>query len=506
MKQRFLSGWLAGAVAVSMVFPANADITAGDVRDQLFGYYESLGLQIDVGSEDMSGDTLSLNDLSLVFDIPDKDGEVVVDLGSFALRETGDGAVAIELPDTMDLTVSIVGKGEVKVVVRSALDFGSFEGLVSGSPDDLRIQSSASDAVFAVDSVRVEGEDIPASVNIGFGGIQSDYTIRLLEDGRRSIGGQYVVDDLGVLVNAKEQGGDGFFSLTANLASLASDFAVVAKPSDDPVEVLSAGIDISVQSEIGPSDMDVGFQSGSDRFAMTASTDGAELSMALSPDEVAYGFAENGVEMNIASSQIPVPAVKLGFENAEFSIRMPLAASGSDPSDFHVLAALRGLSVGEALWAMVDPTQTLPRDPATVAVDVSGKMMVLADLMNPETLATLENADGPPMLPVSVDLNELTAIFAGAALTGDGAFAFNFDDPKVVNGVPLPVGEANLTLTGGTGLLDKLSALGLVPPEASIGIRAMLGVFAKPMGEDHYESRIEVTRDGAVMANGQRIQ
>jgi len=48
--------------------------------------------------------------------------------------------------------------------------------------------------------------------------------------------------------------------------------------------------------------------------------------------------------------------------------------------------------------------------------------------------------------------------------------------------------------------------MGLVPNDTVTGLKAMLGAFSKPVGEDHVTSVIEATPDGAIMANGQRIQ
>ncbi|MFT6694908.1 MAG: hypothetical protein ACJAXU_000398, partial [Paracoccaceae bacterium] len=144
--------------------------------------------------------------------------------------------------------------------------------------------------------------------------------------------------------------------------------------------------------------------------------------------------------------------------------------------------------------------------PATVAVDVSGKVTVLVDLLDAEVLDNLDDMAGPPMLPVSLDLSELLVSFGGALLEGDGAVKVDLATAKMIAGVPLPVGEVNLSLKGGFGLMDKLAALGLIPMEASMGIRGMLGIFAKPMGEDRFETKIEFTEEGGILANGQRIQ
>ena len=238
---------------------------------------------------------------------------------------------------------------------------------------------------------------------------------------------------------------------------------------------------------------------------MTASAVDALFGFVLSPDVISYDIVEHGVEINISSSEIPIPAVNLNYDELEIGFAVPLSAS-EEPSEFNGVAALRGLEISEAIWSMIDPGQIIPRDPATIAIDISGKLMVLMDLMNLENLASLEDMDSPPYLPVAVDINELSAIFGGAELAGSGTMTFDPESSVIIQGVPLPVGEVNLSLKGGFGLMDKFSALGLVPAEASMGIRGMIGAFSKPVGEDHFETKVEMNADGSILANGQRIQ
>ena len=95
----------------------------------------------------------------------------------------------------------------------------------------------------------------------------------------------------------------------------------------------------------------------------------------------------------------------------------------------------------------------------------------------------------------------------GAELTGTGAFTFDNTDKVTFGGMPRPAGEANLTLSGGNGLLDKLVQMGLVRQEDAGGVRMMVSMFAVPgQGEDVLNSKIEINDQGHIMANGMRIQ
>jgi hypothetical protein len=49
--------------------------------------------------------------------------------------------------------------------------------------------------------------------------------------------------------------------------------------------------------------------------------------------------------------------------------------------------------------------------------------------------------------------------------------------------------------------------MGLVPEDQAMAARMMLGLFARPGdGPDTLTSKIEVKGDGAILANGQRLQ
>ena len=54
--------------------------------------------------------------------------------------------------------------------------------------------------------------------------------------------------------------------------------------------------------------------------------------------------------------------------------------------------------------------------------------------------------------------------------------------------------------------MDKLVAAGLVPQEQLMGAQMMIGMFAKPNGDDAFTSEVEVSGDGQVLVNGQRMR
>ncbi len=510
MKNSFYSGIFATGLSLAAAFPALADISTQDVRDLLVGYYSQLGGQVSIGSEVTSGGLLTLNDMKFSFDIPDSGGQLVVNIGTIGLRETGSGAVAIELPENSTYGIGFEIGGQQMASSDMKVTYTNFNGLVSGEVDNIRVESSADAMSMSVDSVTARGKTIPVTFNLDSGGFNSAYSFASTGSGENTFTSRTDLASLALVAAVKDpSGGDGFFSLTANIADLVSSadvtMAALAVLAENPLALFDGKFAIDVGIEFGASDFDVAFKDGGTQFAATASSTGGLLKEIISKELFLFNVVQKGVDVTLSSSDIPFPSVTAQYDALSFGLKAPLKASNT-PSDFSISAALRGLTVGESIWAMVDPGQTIPRDPATVAIALSGKAMVLFDILNVDTLNNLDSMGGLPLLPLSVSLDELQISVGGAELTGDGAAEFNFGDPVSLATMQQPVGAGNLRLTGAFGLMDKIAELGLLPPEIFLGARGIIGAFANAVGDDAFETKLEVTPDGAITANGRPVQ
>ncbi len=209
--------------------------------------------------------------------------------------------------------------------------------------------------------------------------------------------------------------------------------------------------------------------------------------------------------MTVETNQLPFP-VQFASQKLGFEMTTPVS-KGDEPQDFAGSFTLSEFTMSEAIWAMFDPAQQLPRDPATVDIDLTGKARLLFDLLDPEQAEALEDMEEAPAELNALTLNRLTVRLAGAELTGEGDFTFDNSDLESFDGLPAPLGALDLQLVGGNGLLDKLVAMGLIPQDQASGVRMMMGLFARPGdGEDTLVSRIEVNEEGHVLANGQRLK
>ena len=503
------SGLFAAGLAFAVSGPAWAELTLEQAREAIFGLYDFAGYEITIGNEQMSGGAITLSDVSAIFPLPDGAGSVTLEMGTVTLSKIDD-SVEVSYADSMLLTIDISPPGEDIAKAVGVISLADFTTLMSGSPDVLRMRSGATAIGFRLDSLMVEGQDIPLNFSVDTSEMTTDYTLTGTDPARRRFEGSSNLGSVAIRANGVKPGGGGGFTGEMTYEALGGSFlfdmaAVDLANPEDALRLLQEDFAVEMKLTSGSSAIKIDFADGNDRFAMESSSAGGRFGYGVSKQGVNIDIAQTDVALTFSSSEIPLPAISLAYEEVGFGLDVPLAAAG-DAQDFSISAALRNLTVDDTIWAMFDPGQALPRDPMTVALALSGKVMVLVDLLDPETMMQMGDMKGPPILPVSASLDELLVSFGGARLTGSGAATLDLASAKVVNGIPMPVGKVDLKLTGAFGLMDTLANMGLIPPDASMMARGIIGAFARPVGEDDFESTLEITPDGAIMANGQRIQ
>jgi hypothetical protein len=213
--------------------------------------------------------------------------------------------------------------------------------------------------------------------------------------------------------------------------------------------------------------------------------------------------SQDNARITMSVAELPFP-IELGMERSAFNLAMPVTKS-DDPQDFAFALALGGFTMSDMIWSIFDPAGQLPRNPATIVVDLAGKAKLLVNYMDPETAAQM-GRERPAELQ-ALTLNSLIFDAIGAKLNGSGAVTFDGQGPALVPGLGTPVGTISMTLDGANALLDKLVTMGLVPQDQAMGARMMMGLFAVPGdAPDSLKSKIEMLQDGQILANGQRIR
>ena len=208
------------------------------------------------------------------------------------------------------------------------------------------------------------------------------------------------------------------------------------------------------------------------------------------------------MQQSLSSGEFPFP-VMLSMAQAGFNLAMPVAQTDEE-QDFEFGIVLGDFTMPDTLWGIFDPA-VLPRDPATILVDLSGKARILTDILAPD--AAMAMAHKAPGELNALTINELVVSAAGAEIVGKGDFTFDNSDLQSFDGIPAPSGKANLSIAGANGLLDKLGQMGFVGDEEAMGARMMMGLLAVPGdAPDTLKSEIEINEQGHILANGQRIK
>lgn len=487
--------------------PALAQVTAQQVWDdwkaQMSVYGET---GITIGSESYEGGVLTVTDLG--FDVAGEDGSTATGvLAELVLTENGDGTVSVSMSEEYPIAISTPADpetgseaSEVALVLRQA----GLDLTVSGEAGALVYDLSADRYAIELDSVVEGGVETPAEGLLAFNDVSGSYTSTVGE--MRDVAYDLAAATMDVLIDATNPDDGARLMLSGKVDGISTQATMTLPldPAADPEMMMMNGMAMDGgYTTAGGSyifevtDPESGVTSG------TVTTQGSTLDLAASKDAVRYGSSVTGVAVEATSAAMPMP-LTLSLAELGMTFEMPLSRSEA-PAPWALGVNLSGLALDEQIWAMFDPQGMLPRDPATVAIDLTGTATLLFDLTDPAQAEAMAASPMPARVE-SVNLNELTIAFGGAQVTGSGAFTLDNDDTTTIPGMPKPTGAVDLQLNGVNGLLDALTAMGLLPEEQVMGARMMLGAFATPVGDDQLTSRIEFTEDGQILANGQRLQ
>lgn len=129
-----------------------------------------------------------------------------------------------------------------------------------------------------------------------------------------------------------------------------------------------------------------------------------------------YSLEQENTSISLASAELPVP-VEIASSRTAFNLSMPVRKT-EDNQDFAFGLNLSEFTMSELLWSMFDPTSQLPRDPATVLLDATGKAKMLFNLFDPVEAAMMEQNGAPPAEISELNINKLLVSMVGASLNG----------------------------------------------------------------------------------------
>lgn len=483
------------ALSAGPVMALTAEEVWSDWQSLIAGY----GATVSSAGETKSGDTLTVSGLSAEFSADE--GAFSATFGDIVFSEQSDGSVVMTMADVIPFAMNIAGPDGEAADIGFTITQPGGQITVSGAPEDLRYDFNYPS--IGMSDFTMTGTDIPEDLPMTFDLVGTNATGFMAVTGSdtRTYSSESNIEDFSMSMNMSDPS-QGSFDMVINMANLAQTVAGTFSTMNmnmSASELVQSGMTQNGSGSYGPATMQLAVDGPDGAFEIAAAAEGGSIDMVFDETGMSYGGVNNGVTLTVGGAAIPLPPLTFSMDRSEGRFAMPIIPDPEQAQDFGVLMTMEGLKVDDMLWGMIDPAGLIPRDPATLVVDLAGTAVVTDDITDPDFA---ENMTGAPGTLETLGIKRIQLSAAGAELTGDGDFAFNNDF-----GIPMPSGKANIMLQGGNGLLDTLVSMGLVPEDQAMGARMMLGLFARPGdGPDTLVSTIEVNEDGSILANGQRIK
>lgn len=503
--------YLRASVAVGAMFAAStasAQLSADAVWDSWIAYYETFDQTVDIGSRARAGNVLTLGAVRIATDVPDG-GSISMMIDQVVLTEQSDGSVTIVMSETIPMRFEFpeMSEGDAFVVTIAQPQFRT---VASEVEDGIRYDYEGPEVSIVLTELVAEGAPIDATLDIrmtklaGFyeiytdeiGGIESDLSV-----GNMTVNLDFINPD-----NSNE-------AFDLKLAVRGMSFAFGGEGFDlfdgeNLPEALAAGFAFGISSASEAIDFSVNFRDRRENFSATIVATDTATDFFVDPERVSYGTTSSNAAISFSGADIPLPSVELGY--SEFTIGASVPLSPEDP-DQDVVTELRlvDLTISDDVWALADPIGAFPRGPATLILDLVGKVN-LADAVYSDQAMMMMMMAGPLALGelTEITLNELQVNALGIQLSADAEFTLDYSDLETFDGFPRPVGMLSMALKGGNAMLDTLTNMGILSSQDVLGARMTLGMLARPVPneDDSLTSTLELREDGSIYANGQRIQ
>ena len=509
MKIWQLAGSTAFAALALGLGAAQAQVTPEDVWANWQQMSASNGQAIISTSATRDGDTLRIAGAAISMD-DGTGGKMDAQLGEINFRDLGDGTVEVTMAESYPVTLTVVptDKKERPTNLNITVTQPGLRMIVGGSATDTSYVVSAPTVNVKVDEAPTPDADATTKdmlVDITMTDVTGNYLVKGAAE-TKTIDSTFGAKSMVMAITAKDTAEPLDMTINATVADLTGStkgtFLGVAAMAN-MADALMGGMNVDANFGYGKTTFDMTVTEANGPTKITGAADSGRVTLGVDKTRLAYGVVGTGMQITVSGPDIPVPEVKVSYAEASFNLLMPVSKSDV-PEDFAVSTRLIDFAISEDIWALFDPTGSLPHDPATLVIDTKGKAKLTVDITDEAATAAL--GDAPPGELHALELTELRAKIAGAELTGNGALTFDNTDKTTFAGMPLPTGKIDLKLVGANALLDKLIAMGLVPADQAMGFRMMAGMFTTAgEGEDTLTSTLEF-KDKGFFANGQRLQ
>lgn len=475
--KRFSSALL---LSTALCAPVFAQELAQEVVGEYFDELRAGGMSVSPGTQTVTGSTVEWRDI--VIGLPQDEGRYTLDF--IRAEELGGGKVSLSYPREVKITVDPKGEQpKADIIVRTE----GITHIVSGEKAARNHDITASRI-----AVEMASKEPPLSMELA----ANDVVVSQVSSGAQTLhyGGNMKAANLEMRYDLDD--GQTKMSSSGSYDDLSASFDMDAVSEASLDELFAGTRNLSVSYQMGKMTGSTDITAPQSAMVVQTSARSADGSFSVLDGTFDMGGAAQDVAYDVKLKDIPLPPFTARMKAVTTQVKLPLKKV-VDPLPARLQMGFDGLELSDTVWGMFDPTGALPRDAAKLNIDLSAHIKWLVDALG---------APQAESFPVEVDrvkINDVTLNIAGAALNGSG-------EAKLNNATfpPMPVGEVNMDLKGGVGLLDRLVALGLVPQQQGQMVKMMSGMFAVPGGDgtDHLVSKIEMNADGSILANGQRIK
>ncbi len=494
-----ISRFLASAAFSVVASAALADVTAEDVwahwQEQLSAYGES---EVTIGGITRSGSILTVEGIEIRAE--DAGGASSVRIPQIIFAEGSDGTVAVTLPPLIMIGFSQDDSGGANLI-DMALQSVNASVLVSGTPDAMVYDFGADRMTLSASEIVENGEGVPADILFNANGLRGES--RQNSGQTREVSSSFSAHSVDLLIGVD----DG--SSRIDLSASASDIFATSEAR------FPAGATASMQDlrESGGF-LRAGYESGLGTFVLAVNEDGSatnivvgtasnRFELTIAAETISMGSESTGVTVGLSGDTVPFP-IALTATALGQSFAFPVVST-KGPVPMGMTLNVSDLALDDQIWTMLDPFGAVPHEPLTLQYTIEGTARLRYDLDDSDRDQKIGEGENPFEIH-SANISGLRLAFAGAELTGEGAFIFDNADTETFAGMPRPEGRARLEAIGINTLFDRLATVGLLPDEQLMGFRMMLGMFADVVGDDHLVSEVEITPAGQILLNGQRLR
>lgn len=541
----FLKARTSAIALMAMSVPALADVTPAEVWQNSVDFYKSNGYEVAEGSREEAGDTLIVK--NVVLSQKTEGGTLDITIPEVNLKDTGDGKVTTTASETSNIVGAFTTDDDKSVNVKATIKMPGAATVSSGDKADMTHQATLPELVITVDEVKTEDETLANLLTMT--GKDVSYTQHIVTteaNTKADIQGAVASLNAKVDIDSKDDEGQPVVVkadwTVQNLQSTGTTTLPANVNMNENLDAaIKAGLNADGTFQAGESklvlNMDVpNEEEGAERDKIDANVDTAAITgtFKIAADGLTYLVDTDGIKVAMTTNSAPFP-INFAMDSVTTGLQFPIQKSDT-PAPFKLNYELAGVTLGDEIWNLFDSQKKLPRDPMSLAVDLTGAAKVNVDILDPAAMQALDDADQAdgtpdpsdtaapaedadvtdgtdttgvdvvdtpePFAPTELTINQIALSGLGAKINAEGEL-------KAPEGGTLetPIGTISARYEGVNTLLGKLVEAQLVPEDQLSGIRMMMAMFAKPAaGDDVLTTDLEFKEGGSVFANGQQIK